>query len=41
MSKPVELLAAKTVELNSAIGWFELDEPEFRCGLEYRIKDEA
>ena len=34
---PSELLNAENVEVFTAIGWIKLDEPEFRCGVEYKI----
>lgn len=44
---PQELLQAleqgKTIQVDSQsiVGWIDLDEPEFRCGVTYRIKPDA
>jgi hypothetical protein len=34
---PSELLNAENIKVFTAIGWVELDKPEFRCGVEYKI----
>jgi hypothetical protein len=39
---PAELLCAvesgKTIQIESCIGWLDLDNPEFRCMNVYRVK---